>query len=95
MDLDVLSPAPPAPMSRIGSSAEELTVHYDRGNAFYELWLDATMAYSCALFEGDEGLEAAQKRKLDWHLDSAGVTQGMRLLDIGCGWGALLRHGPC
>jgi cyclopropane-fatty-acyl-phospholipid synthase len=92
MDLDVLAPASAAANSQIGSSAEELKIHYDRGNAFYELWLDPTMAYSCALFEGDESLEAAQIRKLDWHLDTAGVTHGTRLLDIGCGWGALLRH---
>lgn len=73
-----------------GSSASELSVHYDLGNEFYASWLDPTMSYSCAMFAADDDLEAAQIRKLDFHLECAGVYPGARLLDIGCGWGALL-----
>ncbi len=65
--------------------------HYDIGNSFYQLWLDATMSYSCAYFKlpGD-GLERAQIQKTDHILRKLQLQPGMRLLDIGCGWGYLL-----
>jgi len=64
--------------------------HYDLGNDFFELFLDPSMTYSCALFDGpDDRLEAAQERKLDTILDRAGVRPGERLLEIGSGWGSL------
>lgn len=66
--------------------------HYDTGNAFYRLWLDSEMVYSCAYFEQPQmGLEAAQRAKLDRICHKLRLTPGETLLDIGCGWGALLR----
>jgi cyclopropane-fatty-acyl-phospholipid synthase len=67
--------------------------HYDVGNEFYALWLDRQMVYSCAYFErGDESLESAQTAKLDYVCRKLRLAPGERLLDIGCGWGALVIH---
>jgi cyclopropane-fatty-acyl-phospholipid synthase len=65
--------------------------HYDIGNDFYRLWLDERMVYSCAYFQTeDTSLDNAQLAKLDLVLDKLALRDGMRLLDIGCGWGGLL-----
>ncbi len=65
--------------------------HYDVSNAFYRLFLDANMVYSCAYYRSeDDSLEAAQEQKLDHILRKLMVKPGERLLDIGCGWGALI-----
>jgi cyclopropane-fatty-acyl-phospholipid synthase len=65
--------------------------HYDVGNEFYALWLGKRMVYSCAYFLTDDAtLDDAQEAKLDLVLDKLGVRDGMRLLDIGSGWGGLL-----
>jgi cyclopropane-fatty-acyl-phospholipid synthase len=78
-------------LRRPGAAAPDIRAHYDAGDAFFALFLDATLSYSCALFDPpDAGLEAAQRAKIGWHLDRAGVGRGARLLDIGCGWGALM-----
>lgn len=70
---------------------EEVCSHYDIGNEFYKLWLDPTLSYSCAYFEdGDETLEVAQYKKVDHILRKLLLKPGMKLLDIGCGWGFLL-----
>lgn len=77
-----------------GGSAAAVRHHYDVGNAFYAAWLDPTMAYSCAMWDGladDAPLEEAQRRKLRYHAESVGAAPGMRLLDVGCGWGAQMR----
>lgn len=67
--------------------------HYDVSNAFYRLFLDERMVYSCAYYRtGDETLETAQEQKLDHILRKLMVRPGERLLDIGCGWGALILH---
>ena len=67
--------------------------HYDLGNAFYALWLDETMTYSSALFDGgQQSLEAAQRRKYDSLLDEMGARPGDHLLEIGCGWGGFAEH---
>ncbi|MER8125103.1 class I SAM-dependent methyltransferase, partial [Acinetobacter baumannii] len=69
---------------------EAIHYHYDVSNDFYKLWLDPNMVYSCAYFEhGDEDLATAQIRKIDHILTKIQVQPGERLLDIGCGWGAL------
>ncbi|MDQ6602149.1 MAG: class I SAM-dependent methyltransferase [Chloroflexota bacterium] len=66
--------------------------HYDVSNEFYALWLDTQMTYSCAYFEtGDESLDAAQEAKYDLICRKLRLRPGERLLDIGCGWGGLMR----
>ena len=76
--------------SRRGS-AKNIHAHYDLGNGFYAQWLDKSMSYSSAWFEGDHSrpLLQAQHAKLRRTLVEAGVTPGSRLLEIGCGWGGL------
>ncbi len=65
--------------------------HYDVGNAFYALWLDRRMTYSCAYFASPEmDLDAAQEAKLDLVCRKLALRGGQRLLDIGCGWGSLV-----
>jgi cyclopropane-fatty-acyl-phospholipid synthase len=67
--------------------------HYDVGNEFFALWLDRRMVYSCAYFEhSDADLDTAQEAKLDYICRKLRLRPGERLLDIGCGWGALLMH---
>lgn len=77
-----------------GASREAIEHHYDIGQEFYRLWLDARMVYSCALWTGDldEDLEGAQLAKLSWHASAARADGASRVLDIGCGWGAMLRY---
>ncbi len=76
--------------SRRGS-AKNIHAHYDIGNPFYRLWLDETMNYSSALFEGDFGKPTgeAQLAKVRRALRECDLQPGQRLLEIGCGWGAL------
>ncbi len=70
---------------------EAISFHYDVSNAFYRLWLDDQMLYSCAYFNRpDESLEQAQCNKLDHICRKLRLQPGERLLDIGCGWGALI-----
>lgn len=65
--------------------------HYDVGNEFYALWLDRRLVYSCAYFETPETtLDAAQEAKLDLICRKLRLEPGMRLLDVGCGWGSLV-----
>lgn len=70
--------------------------HYDVGNDFYSLWLDPRMVYSCAYYASgddvDAGLEEAQHAKLDLICRKLRLRPGERLLDVGCGWGALVIH---
>ncbi len=76
--------------SRRGSR-RNIHAHYDLGNPFYRLWLDPTMNYSSAWFEGDttRPLADAQWAKVRRALRQAGVRSGDRVLEVGCGWGAL------
>ena len=72
-------------------SRRNIHAHYDLGNDFYALWLDPTMNYSAACFDGQPGrsLQEAQHAKMRRALDAAQVGAGTRVLEIGCGWGAL------
>lgn len=76
--------------SRSGSR-KNIHAHYDLGNEFYRLWLDPTMNYSSAWFEGqaERPMAEAQWAKVRRALAEAGVKRGDRVLEIGCGWGAL------
>ena len=72
------------------NSQKNIHAHYDLGNAFYELWLDGTMNYSSAIFETPEtSMKDAQHAKVRRALRMARVKPGDRVLEIGCGWGAL------
>src|SRR5574337_2190355 len=71
--------------------SRDIEYHYDVSNEFYAAWLDPQMVYSCAYFRSrEESLEAAQINKIDHILTKLNVRPGDRLLDIGCGWGALI-----
>lgn len=70
---------------------EEVTSHYDIGNDFYKIWLDDTLSYSCAYFKKcDDTLHDAQMNKIHHILKKLNLSEGLSLLDIGCGWGGLL-----
>lgn len=72
---------------------KEVTAHYDIGNEFYRLWLDETMSYSCGYFKEESySLYQAQAAKVDHILEKLHLEPGMVLLDIGCGWGFLLKE---
>jgi cyclopropane-fatty-acyl-phospholipid synthase len=74
------------------ADAEWVRFHYDVSDEFYALWLDPQMVYSCAYFHtGQEDLATAQEQKLDHLCRKLRLTPGERMLDVGCGWGALLR----
>jgi cyclopropane-fatty-acyl-phospholipid synthase len=71
--------------------ADAIQYHYDVSNEFYQTWLDTNMVYSCAYFEnGDENLDTAQLKKIDHILTKIRLGPNQTLLDIGCGWGALV-----
>ncbi|GAA4228183.1 cyclopropane-fatty-acyl-phospholipid synthase family protein [Actinomadura meridiana] len=92
-------PAPPTEVrltGRLHTRARDraaIAHHYDLSNDFYALVLDPRMVYSCAYWERpDMDLEQAQRAKLDLVCHKLGLRPGMRLLDLGCGWGALAVH---
>jgi cyclopropane-fatty-acyl-phospholipid synthase len=73
----------------LAGSQRNIKRHYDLGNDFYSLWLDNSMTYSCALFEGDasRSLEEAQQAKYQRILSKLSAKPGDHILEIGCGWG--------
>ncbi|HXE04499.1 MAG TPA: cyclopropane-fatty-acyl-phospholipid synthase family protein [Bryobacteraceae bacterium] len=76
-----------------GATARNIRFHYDRSNEFYKLFLDSHMVYSCAYFERPgTTLDQAQAAKLDHICRKLALHPGERFLDIGCGWGALVRY---
>lgn len=76
--------------NRRGQAQQNVAHHYDLGNEFYKLFLDDNMLYSCAYFrEEGETLEQAQRNKLRLLAAKLGLKPGMKVLDIGCGWGDL------
>lgn len=75
-----------------GASLEAIQDHYDLSNDFYRLWLDSNMVYSGAIWQPGDDLETAQRRKVDFHIEQARAAGCSRVLDIGCGWGAVLRR---
>ncbi|MGW5053777.1 class I SAM-dependent methyltransferase [Actinokineospora sp. NPDC004072] len=102
--LGVVGPRPPIPAAEARLSGREhskardraaIAHHYDFSNAFYQLILDPQMAYSCGYWTSDAPgytVEDAQRDKLDLVCAKLGLAPGMRLLDVGCGWGALAIH---
>ncbi|GAA3292345.1 class I SAM-dependent methyltransferase [Dactylosporangium vinaceum] len=102
--LGVLGPRPKAPAveakldGRLHSKARDraaISYHYDLSNEFYALLLDPAMAYSCGYWTSDApgyDLAAAQRDKLDLICRKLGLRPGMRMLDVGCGWGSLSIH---
>ncbi|MBN8441370.1 MAG: cyclopropane fatty acyl phospholipid synthase [Thauera sp.] len=65
--------------------------HYDLGNDFFEAMLDGRLAYTCGYWARADNLDDAQAAKLDLICRKLGLERGMRLLDIGCGWGSLMK----
>jgi cyclopropane-fatty-acyl-phospholipid synthase len=76
--------------ARVGASPEAISAHYDLSEDFFRLVLGPELVYSCALFEPGDDLATAQTRKLDHHIAAAAAVGAERVLDVGCGWGALL-----
>ena len=76
--------------NKIGRAQKNVAHHYDLGNAFYKLFLDRDMQYSCAFFESpDDTLEAAQRNKQRLIASKMNLKAGDKVLDIGCGWGGM------
>lgn len=76
-----------------GNDAAAIASHYDVSNDFYRIWLDDSMTYSCAYFPtGEEDIDEAQARKIDHICRKLRLSPGDHVLDIGCGWGGLLRR---
>jgi cyclopropane-fatty-acyl-phospholipid synthase len=77
----------------IDRDRQAIAYHYDVSNDFYALWLDQNLVYSCAYFDSPgEDLDTAQLRKLDYICRKLRLKPGQHLLDIGCGWGGLVRY---
>jgi cyclopropane-fatty-acyl-phospholipid synthase len=95
-----LPPAPPPEEARVRGGvhskerdASAIAHHYDVGNDFYRLLLGETMTYSCGYFDSDNAsLDEAQTAKHDLICRKLGLVEGMRLLDVGCGWGSMAIH---
>jgi cyclopropane-fatty-acyl-phospholipid synthase len=90
----VLNRVPQSHDNTVEGARNNIHHHYDLSNALFKTFLDESMTYSSALFNGepygsDEDLAVAQRRKIDRLLDTAGVGTGTRLLEIGTGWGEL------
>ncbi len=81
-------------LAAMGTSPGAIMHHYDLSDDFFRIWLGQEMVYSCgwwAAADGHDSLARAQRRKLDFFADRLGAA-GARVLDVGCGWGALLER---
>lgn len=80
--------------SLVSAQKKDIAKHYDIGNSFFKLWLDEeTRSYSCGYFKHpDDSLGQAQKNKIALILKKMHLKPGMRLLDIGCGWGGMAQE---
>ena len=78
----------------VAQARSNISAHYDTGNDFFSLFLDPSMSYSCALWSGAAGetLAQAQLNKWDRLIQLANIQPGMRVLEVGCGWGAFSRR---
>jgi cyclopropane-fatty-acyl-phospholipid synthase len=77
--------------NRLRGNRSNISHHYDVSNAFYRMWLDTRMVYSCAYFHSaSDSLDDAQAQKLDHICRKLRLAPDERFLDIGCGWGALI-----
>src|ERR1700739_692452 len=77
----------------VRANSENVRAHYDLSNEFFALFVDPTRTYSCAYFpREDMTLEEAQVAKIALTLDKLGLEPGMTLLDIGCGWGSVMKR---
>jgi len=80
-------------MKDLKATKKEIAEHYDRGNDFFESFMGPRMVYTSAVFEGlEQSLETAQDNKMSLLCDKLMLQEDERILDIGCGWGSLLRH---
>lgn len=79
-------------LQRPNRASRHVRSHYERGLDLFRVMLDRRMVYSCGYWREAETLDEAQEAKLDLTCRKLGLAPGMRLLDIGCGWGALARH---
>lgn len=79
-------------LQSLGRAKRNARAHYNIGNDLFEVMLDPTMTYTCAYWKNARTLEEAQTAKLDLVCRKLGLAPGMRVLDIGCGWGSFARH---
>jgi cyclopropane-fatty-acyl-phospholipid synthase len=92
---DPILGTPTAPFPNVGASKASIQAHYDREPRLYERFLGPSLAYSAGIWNepaNRDTLEAAQLRKLDWHIDMSGADSGQRMLEVGFGWGSLVKQ---
>jgi cyclopropane-fatty-acyl-phospholipid synthase len=77
---------------RKSKAAEDVGSHYNRGNILFQNMLDKRLTYSCAYWKDTDDLDEAQEKKLDLVCRKIGLKPGQTILDIGCGWGSLLKY---
>lgn len=92
--IDQLFPSKSSSYKSVSATTKEIAEHYDRGNDFFKAFLGPMMIYTSAYYHGtDQSLEQAQTNKLNLLCEKMHLFKpGMRHLDIGCGWGTLVRH---